>query len=167
MNQRITRRRFGQLVLTASAATGIATFASRLLAQTTLIKNSSVLVGVSFSRQGSSGFSPRATTGSSQLVVQSLDLKTGQVQIQTSIPVQQQTNSKPQPLTTAAHNLQPYEQLSALTSLLDGTLIIATNPVRGSEQANPTRLTIVQGSSSQTLNLSKLAPHEGLWSLLV
>ena len=157
MNQRITRRRFGQVVLTGTVAYGLSTFASRLLAQTSPTKNSSVLIGVSFSRQGST---------SSQLVVQSLHLTTGQVQTQTSIPVQQQTNTQLQPLTTAAQNLQPYEQLSALTSILDGRLIIATNPVRGSDQANPTRLTIVQGSSSQTLNVSGLDPQEALWSLL-
>jgi WD40 repeat protein len=157
MNQSMTRRRFGQLVLAATAGAGSVTFASRLLAQTALTKKSSVLVGVNFSNQGSS-VSPRATTASSQLVVQSLDLKTGKVQTQTSIPIQ--------PLTNAPQSLQPYKQVSALTSLLDGTLVIATNPSIGREQANPTRLTTVQGLSSQTLNVSKLAPHEALWSLL-
>jgi len=158
MNQSITRRRFGKLVLTATAVSGISAFANRLSARTTPTQNSS-LIGVGFSRQGGKA--------SSQLVVQSLDLKTGRVQTHTNFPVQQQTNTQLQRLTIAAQKLHPYEQLSALTSLPDGTLIIATNPARSSEQANPTRLTIVRSlSSAHTLNVSKLAPQDALWSLL-
>ncbi|MBR8835404.1 MAG: hypothetical protein DSM106950_15610 [Stigonema ocellatum SAG 48.90 = DSM 106950] len=157
MNHGITRRKFGQLIIAGTAVTGISTFASRLNALTVPTLKSPILAGVSLSRQASS-----PTTVTSQVVVQTLALKTGQVQQQMNIQVQSPTNS----LVSATQTLRPYDQLGGFTSTADGTLILSTNPTGSRQQANPSRLTTIVGSSSQTMNVSGLAPEDALWSLL-
>jgi len=168
MNQRITRRRFGQLAIASTAVAGISTFASRLMAQTP----PPVLVGVNLGRQASSATTPGATTVSSRVFVQTLALRTGEIQERANLQVQAPATTQPQSRTNlssarTAQPLQPYAQLGGLTSMADGTLILSSNPVGSGQQANPSRLTTIVGSSSQTIKVSGLDPQNALWSLLV
>lgn len=160
MNQRITRRKFGQLVLAGTAVAGITSFASRIAAQTVPTLSSSMLVGVSVNRLASS-----ATTLTNQVVVQTLDLTTNQVQSQTNISVQSLATNQFEGL--PEETLLPYRQLGGLTIATDGTRIQSSNPVGGSQQANPSRLTFTNmDSSSRTINVSGLDPRDALWSVL-
>ncbi len=167
MNQRITRRGFGQLVIASTAVAGISTFASRLMAQTA----PPVLVGVYLRRQASSATTPGATTVTSRVIVQTLAMRTGEIQERANLEVQApattQRQSQTNLLASTTQSLQPYTQLGGLTSMADGTLILSSNPVGSDQQANPSHLTTIVGSSSQTINVSGLDPQNALWSLLV
>lgn len=157
MNQHLTRRRFGQLAIASTAVAGVSIFAGRLEAQTA----PSVLVGVILGRQASS-----TTTATSQVIVQTLAPATGQVQPLANVQVQPPTTNL-SARALVAPPLQPYAQLSGLTSMADGTLILSSNPTASSQQADPSRLTKIVGSSPQTINVSGLDPQNALWSLLV
>ena len=63
--------------------------------------------------------------------------------------------------------LEVGEQLTGLTSLADGTLVLAITPVSTSKKGdNPTRLTFL-GTPSKTLTVSGLKKQEALESLLL
>lgn len=161
MSQSITRRKFGQIAIAGTAVAGVTIFASRVKAQTT----TQVLAGVSFNRRASSN-----TTATDEIVVQTLAITTGQVQQLAHIQSQPNTNiggqlSNSDNLSLDA-SLQPYTLMSGLTAMTDGTLILSSNPVGSSQQANPSRLTKIVGSSSQTIDVSGLDRQNALWSLL-
>jgi len=153
MSQRMTRRKFGQMAIAGTAVAGVSIFASKLRAQTA----PQVLAGVGFSSQPSS-----AATVTSEVVVQTLALTTGQVEPLANVPVQPNTNLP----SIVAPPPQPYAVVSGLTSMTDGTLILSSNPVGSSQQANPSRLTRIVGSSSQTIDVSGLDQQNALWSVL-
>ena len=154
MNQHITRRRFGQLLVAGTAVAGVSSFANRLKAQTPSGQN---LVGVSLSQSST-------TTANSQWLVQTSHLHTGKVRQQTSVLVDQPDFGTRNVAQT--QTLQPYDQLGGLTSTADGVIYLATNATGSSQQAKPSRLTKSVGSSSETIEISGLAPQEAVWSLL-
>lgn len=61
--------------------------------------------------------------------------------------------------------LQPYKQVSGLASLSGGKLVVATNPVDIQKKNNPTRITVTQGDSIKTLEVSGLKKQDRLETL--
>lgn len=178
MNQRLTRRQFGQLVLAGSATAGFATFStliSRTSAQTPA-QSTLVILGV---RLGSlnnnidpesdanrtfaaptdtntpididnprSSVAPSATQ---KLELLSLDVVTAEV--------------KPLPGNTTT--VESGEQITGFTVLADGTFLVAVTPASTSKKGGaPTRL-LSLGTSSKPVIVSGLKKQEALESLLV
>ncbi len=169
MNQRLTRRRLGQLAIAVTTLAGLNYLANKTFAQTQNL----MLIGVSIGTAISFNDAPteldnpdvdsddvlRTTILSTprQLVLQSLDVVTGQVQLLTI----------PQFLEDGTPILESNEQLSGFTSLLDGTLVVAITPVSTSNNENtPTRLTILS-TPPKAVTVSGLNQQEALQSLLV
>ncbi len=167
MNKRITRRRFGQIALATTTAAGLSYLSSKVYANTpknlviygvrtgSIHTTASVIGTVSNTTHGreprqniiTTATAPAITT-SIDLMIDSLDLGTGQVQTQTQAGV-----------------LQTNEALSGFTTLADGTLVVAITPIRGSENAaDPTRL-VTLGSSPKSVNVLGLSKQEKLGSL--
>lgn len=169
MNQRITRRRFGQLAIAGTAAGAIALLASKTFAQVSSI----VFVGV---RPGSpstnnadtnldsstvdstdDAASTTAASTAQELVRQSLDVGT-QVVGPLATPQVLQDGTTP--------ILQSDEELSGFTSLADGTLVLAITPVGTSNKGDtPTRLTFLR-TSPTAVTVSGLTKQEKLESLV-
>lgn len=158
MSQPITRRKFGQMAIAGTAVAGVSMYASRLRAQTT----PQILAGVSSNLQASN-----ADTVTNEVSVQTFNLTTGQVQQVENIQSQPNTDlSTSTDTPSIAASAQPYALVNSLTAMADSTLILLSNPVGSSQQDNPSRITRIVGSSSQTINVSGLAPQNALWSLL-
>ncbi len=192
-NQRLTRRRFGQLTIASSALVGLGYFATRVSAQTNTLstvlvgvfpvypnatnqpevvaKDNSQLINPNDSGDGTEAFTATATAaptvGSTatdkpnrELVANTLDLTADLT-----------TASQKEPISTGiylvedAATLQPYKQISGLAYLSGGKLVVATNPIEVSKKNNPTRLTVAQGNSIKTLEVSGLKKQDKLESL--
>ena len=169
MNQRITRRRFGQLVIAGSAGAGLVYFANKTLAQQTPL----VVFGISSGRitttsntanpmannsTGSSNIAPTATASNSlSLILQSLDVTTGQIKTVNTFDFLADGRT---PI------LQSNEELSAFTALANGSLVVAITPATGSKnETNSARLTVL-GASPTSVPLSGLNQGEKLDSFV-
>ena len=62
-------------------------------------------------------------------------------------------------------SLQPYKQVSGLATLSGGKFVVATNPIDVQKKGNPTRITVKQGDSTKTLDISGLKKQDRLESL--
>lgn len=173
MNQRLTRRRFGQVVIAGSAAAGLTYLANKTEAQTAQTANLPV-VGVdtgsitstnnaatpevNITELDSTGAARTGAASTNQeLVVESLDVVTGQVKDLTTPQLLQDGGT---PI------LHSGEQVTGLTYLSDGRLVVAITPVSTSEKGDaPTRLTIL-GTSSTTVTVSGLNKQQKLESLV-
>ena len=62
-------------------------------------------------------------------------------------------------------SLQPYKQVSGLAALSGGKIVVATNPIDVNQKGNPTRITVTQGNSIKTLDVSGLKKQDMLASL--
>ena len=168
MNQRMTRRRFGQLVIGGSTAVGLGYLAKNTFAQTPNL----ILLGVRSGRITADNTAIPEINSSEVdyiaeyintasipvgLVMQSLDIKTGLV---VNLPC-------PQLLADGCTSIiSSNEEVSNLTALADGTLVLAITPVIGSKnETEPTRL-IVLGDSAQVVPLSGLQKQEKLESFV-
>ena len=196
MNQRLTRRRFGQLVIAGAAAAGIGTLATRSLAQT----QPEGLVGVRPSRFRANTATPNAATPSAPAISAAVD--SGGESLATDIAptvgadassaaiakpspglvvdsldltgrqFQEQRITQDELQTTsqapdgATQILEPYSQVSGLASLPGGTLVQVSNPVKSNEKGNPSRLTFLD-TSPRTLNVLGLEQQDALESVLV
>ena len=168
MNQRLTRRRFGQLALALTTLAGFNYLANKTFAQTQNLTIIGISIGpaISFDDAPTELDNPDVDTDNAsspttstprQLVLQSLDVVTGQVQLLTI----------PQFLEDGTPILESNEQLSGFTSLLDGTLVVAITPISTSNnENNPTRLTILS-TPPKAVTVSGLNQQEALQSLLV
>lgn len=167
MEYKLTRRRFGQLAIASTTVAGLSYVASKTLAQTPNSQTSSLaIVGVSpasptddSSPTGLSitaadtGEATSSASNSQQLAVQSLDMGSSQVQ---SLNLQNGTTA----------TIENDEQITGVTYLADGTLVVAVTPVRtGNKGDSPTRLKF-PGTSRSDLTLSGLKKQEMLESLL-
>lgn len=145
MNQRLTRRQFGQLAIVGTAGAGfatLATIASKTFAQTPALTPELAIIGV---RPGQI-----ISDSTRTLELQYLNLVTSQVET----------------VTTAA-TLQSADQITGFTALADNSLIVAITSASTSEQGgDPTRL-LSLGTSPKTVNVSGLNKQEVLESLLV
>ncbi len=168
MNQRMTRRRFGQLMIAGSTAVGLSCLAKKTFAQT----SSLVLLGVRSGKISADNTAIPEINSSEVdyvaeyintasipvgLVIQSLDIKTGVVE---NLPC-------PQLLADGCTSMiSSNEEVSNFTALADGTLVLAITPVIGSKnETEPTRL-IVLGRSPKVVTLSGLQKQEKLESFV-
>ena len=169
MNQKLTRRRFGQLAIasTATAAAVLAAIANKTFAQASNL----VIVGVRLGPPStddadtnlnsttvdSTENSTTTASTAQELVLQSLDVGTGQVLTLTTSQVLQGGTT---PI------LQVGEELSGLTSLADGTIVLAINPASTSNKGDtPTRLTFL-GTSPKVVTVSELNKQEKIESFV-
>ena len=171
MNQRITRRRFGQLAIAGTAVTGLSYLATKTLAQTPNL----VVLGVrpggvinvdttavtevnSTELDTPTTFSSSTTASTNrELILQSLDIVSGQVQTVQSYRFLQDG-------TTPV--LQSAEQISDFTYLGNGTPVLAITPVSTSRRGqSPTRL-ILLNSASTAVTTSGLNRRQKLESIL-
>jgi hypothetical protein len=166
MGYKITRRRFGQLAIASTTVAGLSYFTSKTLAQTpslaivgvrpsspTSADTAATDVGIASIDTGEATTSP---SNSQQLVVQSLDLGSTQVQDLTAQSVQN----------GATATVENDEEITGFTYLADGTLVTAVTPVRtGRRGSSPTRLKFL-GNSRSELTISGLNRQEELGSLL-
>lgn len=145
MNQRLTRRRFGQLVLASTTVAALGYFEKKTSAQTANLDIISVSAVA------------KAITAAEGIVVQSLDVALSQVE---TITLTEDPDED-----TAV--LEIDEELTGLTSLGgDGTLVVCIAPVRtGKKENEPTRL-VFAGKSPKTLTVSGLKKQDRLDSLL-
>lgn len=144
MKHKLTRRRFGYLMLAGTTAAALGYFTKKTFAQTVSID----IIGVSPVA--------KATTVEAGIILQSFDLTLNQVE----------TTTFPQDLNEAILELE--EQLTGLTSFGDddSTLVLSIAPVRtGNKENEPTRLVFL-GTSPKTLTLSGLKKQNRLQSLL-
>lgn len=182
---KLTRRRFGQVVLASTAIAGVGAIAGRILAQTTT-ELTSILTGVIIDPQASatqlntapprplaysaaqdSGDAPppplvptvteTTTSDEGELVLRSLNLQTLQVQEQKVDLLLDGATDQPQPF--------PY--VSGLTYLVGGTSVLSTNATRSRKKGQLTRLTVLEPSTvtTRTLTVSGLKKQDALESL--
>ncbi len=162
MNHKLTRRRFGQLAIAGTAATGLAYFANKTFAQTpslvvigadgriTSTDNAATTEVNSSEVDTPVADSTGAASTTHSVVVQSLNVTTGEIQTVLQTPA----------------ILQSHEQFTGLTYLSNGTLVLAITPVSTSKKGgNPTRLTIL-GTSPTTVTVTGLKKQEKLESLV-
>jgi hypothetical protein len=163
MNYKVSRRRFGQLVLAGTVVSGLSYLTNKALAETPSLN----IVGI-----GSSPIVDIDQTAITEVNTTELVENTALNSVSTDIkPVglvlQSLMTGKAQVLTdTSTPLLEPNEILSGFTSLSDGTLVVAITPVALSRrQQTPTRITFL-GTSVKTLIVSGLKPNQQLGSLL-
>ncbi len=192
-NQKLTRRRFGQLTIASSTVVGLGYFATRVVAQTNTL--STVLVGVfpaypndtsqpnvvtsarsqlidpTDSGNGTEAFTATATAtptvGSTAIVKPARELIVNSLDLTTDLTTgdQREPTSTGISLSEDVGALQPYKQVSGLASLSGGKLVVATNPIDVQKKNNPTRITVTQGNSIKTLEVSGLKKQDLLESL--
>lgn len=162
MNQRITRRRFGQLAIASTTVAGITYLANKTLAQTpnlvvvgaslgSPISSDDTTTTVSNSTDPTGSENTSAASTAIELLLPTLNVVT--TQVQTPSPVQ-------------GVSIQSTDELSGFTSL-NGTLVLAVTPASTSPRGgDPTRL-IFLGTPSRTVTVSGLKQNEKLTSLVV
>lgn len=193
-NRALTRRRFGQLTIASSTLVMLGYFTTRTLAQTkasgTVLvgvlpaypndtsqpkidtNNNSQLIDPTDSGDGTEAFTATATATPTvgrtatvkpgrELVVNRLDFDTDLV----TGTLTQGTTSTGIILAGNTNTLLPYEQISGLASLSDNRLVLATNPINVEKKDNPTRITVIQGNSVKTLEVSGLKKQDRVESL--
>ncbi|MBE8970297.1 hypothetical protein IQ277_30025 [Nostocales cyanobacterium LEGE 12452] len=163
MNYKVSRRRFGQLVLAGTVVSGLSYLTKKALAETPSLN----IVGI--------GSSPLVTTDPTVItevntteLVENTALNSVSTDIKpVGLVLQSLMTGKAQVLTDKTTPLlEPNEILSGFTSLSDGTLVVAITPVALSRrQATPTRITFL-GTSVKSLIVSGLKPNQQLGSLL-
>jgi hypothetical protein len=150
MEFRLNRRRFGQFAIAGTVLAGLGYFAKQTGAQT-----SPILYGI---QAGANAESLRAAangvTVAGGLVLRSLDLETGLLE---KIPVGRTIDAVSTPPVA--------ETIDGFAALPDGTLILATTPLRSAQVAEPSRLAMVSSSSSQVLPVLGLAKSDMIMSL--
>ncbi|MDZ7955244.1 hypothetical protein [Nostoc sp. DedQUE09] len=163
MNYKVSRRRFGQLVLAGTVVSGLSYLSNKALAETPSLN----IVGI-----GSSPIVDTDQTASTEVNTTELIENTALNSVSTDMkPVglvlQSLMTGKAQVLTDKSTPLlEPNEILSGFTSLSDGTLVVAITPVALSRrQATPTRIRFL-GTPVKTLIVSGLKPNQQLGSLL-
>ena len=163
MNYKVSRRRFGQLALAGTVASGLSYLTKKALAETPSLN----IVGI-----GSSPLANIDQTVITEVNTTELVENTALNSVSTDIkPVglvlQSLMTGKAQVLTDKSTPLlEPNEILSGFTSLSDGTLVVAITPVAISRrQATPTRITFL-GTPVKTLTVSGLKQNQQLGSLL-
>jgi hypothetical protein len=162
MNQRITRRRFGQLAIASTTVAGITYLANKTFAQTPNL----VIVGASLGSPTSSDDTTSTVldstdpTGSEnttaantaiELLLPTLNIAT--LQVQTPSPVQ-------------GVNILPSEELTGFTSL-NGTLVLAVTPASTSSKGGDSTRLIFLSTPPRTVTVSGLKKEEKLTSLAV
>lgn len=133
--------------------------------------NSSLLINPTDSGDGTEAFTATAsatsTVGSTAVVKPAPELVVNSLNLATDLTSSSQ--AKPTAIGISlngdVNSLQPYKQVSGLASLSGGKLVIATNPIDVSKKDNPTRITVTQGSSVKTLDISGLKKQDRLESL--
>ncbi|MBP5974328.1 hypothetical protein HW132_16690 [Brasilonema sp. CT11] len=130
---KLTRRQFGQLVIATTTVAGLGSLAKRTVAQT-----SSIIYGVRIPKAG-------------QLVIQSLDLVTKQIQELTSV------------------SIQPSERLNSISYLGYNKFLLSISPLKTATKGNnsPRLLTVTVGQSATSTPISGLANDQNLASVLV
>lgn len=146
MTDMLPRRRFVQLAFAGAATVAGAPLAVQLMARSQ--SPDLVIVGVTTgpvptitavpevkkTEEGSAG-NPSTRSDRLPVLVQSLDVTTGQVQ----------TVTTPQVLPDGTPLLRSNEALTGLAILADGTIVLTITPVSGSKNENtPTRLTLLR-----------------------
>ena len=141
MERKLTRRQFGQLAIAGAVVAATGKFLNKVFAQA----STSVIIGV---RLGPISTDEPNTTRT--LILESLDVVSGQIT----------------PLPGPQIFIESYEQVTGLTSLSDGRIVMAVTPISTSNKGeDPTRL-IIQGSSPTTVTISGLKKTEQLRSLV-
>lgn len=131
----------------------------------------SSLINSTDSGDGTEAFTAKATATSAvgstvtvkparELVVNSLDLTTDLTKVSQSKPTSIGIS-----LNGDVASLQPYKQVSGLAALSGGKFVVATNPIDVQKKGNPTRITVSQGDSTRTLDISGLNKQDRLESL--
>ncbi|MEH2063325.1 MAG: hypothetical protein V7K50_13860 [Nostoc sp.] len=162
MSYKLSRRKFGQLVLAGSVVSGLSYVTNKALGQTPSLN----IVGIGSSsiittdqkvipEGNTTEFNSTASKSVPRdikplgLVLQSLMTGKAQVLVDKSTPL-----------------VEPNEILSGFTSLSDGTLVVAITPLSISRrEATPTRITFL-GTPVKTLIVSGLKENQQLGSLL-
>ncbi|MBW4627008.1 MAG: hypothetical protein KME49_16255 [Brasilonema octagenarum HA4186-MV1] len=130
---KLTRRQFGQLVIATATFAGLGYLGKRTVAQT-----SSIIYGVRVPKAG-------------QLVIQSLDLATKQIQELTSV------------------SIQSGEQLNSISYLGSNKFVLSISPLKSAAKGNnsPRLLTVTVGQSPTSTPISGLANDQNLANVLV
>ncbi|MBW4596340.1 MAG: hypothetical protein KME46_26410 [Brasilonema angustatum HA4187-MV1] len=130
---KLTRRRFGQMVIATTTVAGFGYLGKRTVAQT-----SSIIYGVRVPKTG-------------QLVIQSLDLATKQIQDLTTV------------------SIQPSEQLNSISYLGYNKFVLSISPLKTATKGNnsPRLLTVTVGQSTTSIPISGLANDQNLANILV
>jgi hypothetical protein len=130
---KLTRRRFGQLVIATTTVAGLGSFGKKTVAQT-----SSIIYGVRVPKTG-------------QLVIQSLDLATKQIQ----------------DLTTVSH--ERGEQLNSIGYFGSNKFVLSISPLKtaANENNSPRLLIVTVGESPTSVPISGLTKEQHLTSVLV
>ncbi|RCJ37485.1 hypothetical protein A6769_11270 [Nostoc punctiforme NIES-2108] len=163
MNYKVSRRRFGQLALAGTVASGLSYLTKKALAETPSLN----IVGIGSSPLANIDQTVITEVNTTELVentalnIVSTDIKP------VGLVLQSLMTGKAQILTDKSTPLlEPNEILSGFTSLSDGTLVVAITPVAISRrQATPTRITFL-GTPVKTLTVSGLKQNQQLGSLL-
>jgi hypothetical protein len=167
MNYKLSRRRFGQLAIAGTVASGISYLANKASAQTSSVNIN--IIGVS------SGPIISDETASPEVNTTELDSTAPDNLSTASIPIGLVVQS----LNTGRNNLQTLpisgltkalletnEAITGFTSLKDGTLVVAITPVSArKKEATPTRITLLS-TPIKTLLISGLKKNEQLGSVL-
>jgi hypothetical protein len=141
MERKLTRRQFGQLAIAGAVVAATGNFLNKVFAQA----STSVIIGV---RLGPISTDEPSTTRA--LILESLDVVSGQIT----------------PLPGPQIFIESYEQVTGLTSLSDGRIVMAVTPISTSNKGkDPTRF-IIQGPSPTTVTISGLKKTEQLRSLV-
>ncbi|MEH1825477.1 MAG: hypothetical protein V7L22_08915 [Nostoc sp.] len=162
MGYKLSRRRFGQLVLAGTVVSGFSYLTNKALAQTPLN-----IVGI-----GSTSIITTDQTAIPEVNTTEFE-RTDQNSVSTTdiqpvgLVLQSLITGKAQLITDKSTPLlEPNEILSGFTSLSDGTLVLAITPVTTSRrQATATRITFL-GTAVKTLTVSGLKQNQQLGSLL-
>lgn len=130
---KLTRRRFGQLVIATTTVAGLGYLGKRTLAQT-----SSIIYGVRIPKAG-------------QLVIQSLNLATKQIQDLTTVFI------------------ESGEQLNSIGYFGSNKFVLSINPPKNAANENnsPRLLIVTVGESPTSVPISGLAKEQNLHSVLV
>lgn len=129
MNFRLKRRRFGQLALASAATTVLSNLATKTVAQQPQL----VIYGVRLTPASSSITEDMADAGAANktpgIILQSVDLATGQELSTTEISEQTVQNQQETTETVNKGFLikKPCERITAITTLSDGTVVVAAS----------------------------------------
>lgn len=175
MHQRLTRRQLAQIAIAGTAGVAIGTLANKTKAQQPNLAivgmssgplnntDTAAVPEVDSTEEDSTDLDSStlartsAASTNSELILQSLDVGTGQVQNLTTQALERGGSTS---------TLEVGERISDLTSLADGTLVGVINTISTSKKgASPTRLTFL--GTSTTVTVSGLKKNELLESLLV
>lgn len=161
MDRKLTRRRFGQIAIAGTTVAAL----SHLAASKTLAQQTPVIIGLRLDPPSANPKASRPVLGrtDNDINLPNTEPPARNLALQ-SLNV---ANRQARPLAASKIPLQAGEGLTGLTSLADGTVVVAITPNSPlkEEKDTPTRL-IFLGNPSRTLIVSGLSKKQALGSLV-